>query len=133
MVKKFYLTFDGKEFIKEFSGEMEIIAPYSSLLQNKKTSFSVKCIEDTKVIFVDWSFIQSLFSKDIAWMEFGKKIAELHFVNREAREAEFLKNSAKERLTSFQKNYPQLIERLKKQDIASYLGITPVSLSRILD
>ena len=65
-------------------------------------------------------------------MEFGKKIAEMHFIKREQREADFLKFTAEERFTRFVNRYPNLAKQLKKKDIASYLGITPVSLSRLL-
>jgi len=133
LVKKFYTTFEGKEFIKDFASEFEILAPYSSLLLKKDPSFTVKCLEDTDISWIDWSEIKSLFSKNIRWMELGKKMAEIYFIRKEEREAELLKLSAKNRLEAFRKRKPDLIKRLKKQDIASYLGITPASLSRILD
>ena len=133
LVKKFYLTSDGKEFIKEFSCENEIIAPYSSLLQNHAASFSIKTLEDTVLLSIKWDKVKEMFTQNIQWMECGKNIAEIHFINREQRELEFLKYSALERYKAFQKRYPHLQSRLKRQDIASYLGVTPVSLSRMLN
>ncbi len=132
LVKKIYLTHEGKEFIKEFASEGEIIAPYSSLLQSKRTIFSIQAIEDTDLVTIDWQQVVPMFSTSIHWMELGKRIAEVHFINREVREFELLKMSAIERYKAFEKRYSHLQGRLKKQDIAAYLGITPVALSRII-
>lgn len=132
LVKKFYLTEDGKEFIKEFSTSGEVIAPYSSLLQQKPALFTVQALEKTQLFTTDWSVMKKLFHKNIRWMELGKRVAEMHFIKLEQREFEFLAYSAAQRYEAFQNRYPQLVQRLKKQDIAAYLGITPVSLSRLL-
>src|SRR4051794_10982593 len=52
LAKKFYLTSDGKEFIKEFSRERDIIAPLSSLLQRKPAHFSVEVLEPTVLLSI---------------------------------------------------------------------------------
>lgn len=131
LVKKFYLTEKGQEFIKEFSQSGELIAPYSSLIKNKPAMFTLRALEDCELLTVDWQIVQKLFSENKRWMEIGLKLAELQFVNREQREFEFLALSATQRYGALQLRYSNLENRLKKQDIAAYLGITPVSLSRI--
>lgn len=131
LVKKFYLTEDGKEFVKEFSTAGEIVAPYSALLQKKPALFSVRALEKTQLLTTDWEVLQNLFSKSIHWMQLGKRVAEMHFISREQREFEFMAYSAAQRYDAFRQKYAHLEHRIKKQDIAAYLGISPVSLSRI--
>ncbi len=133
LVKKYYLTHEGKEFIKEFSAENEIIAPHSSLIQGNPALFSAQTLEPTDILSLEWKVIENLYQKNMRWMNLGKRFAEIQFIRREQRELEFLKYSAKERLIAFKKQFSHLQSRLKKQDIASYLGVTPVSLSRILN
>jgi predicted nucleic acid-binding Zn ribbon protein len=58
-------------------------------------------------------------------------IAEDHYRQRERREQELLLNSATERWATFMRQQPDLAKRLPQKIIASYLGITPVALSRI--
>jgi CRP-like cAMP-binding protein len=59
------------------------------------------------------------------------KIAESLFIKKERREATLLLDDAKTRYLNFLEEYPGLETRLKQYHIASYLGITPVSLSRV--
>jgi CRP-like cAMP-binding protein len=131
LVKKYYLTEEGKEFIKEFTAEGQITTPYASLLMNIPATYSMEALEDTTLLTIDYPLIKELMSTRPKWMELGKAFADLHFLARETREMELLKFPALERYQIFKKRFPHLLNRLKKQDIASYLGITPVSLSRL--
>lgn len=131
LIKKSYLTHEGKEFIKEFVCEAQITTPYASLLQKGPATYTMTALEDTSLLTIEYETIEKLFSSNFAWMKLAKAFADMHFLNREIREMELLKNSAAERYEIFKKRYPNLLNRLKKQDIACYLGITPVSLSRL--
>jgi CRP-like cAMP-binding protein len=91
----------------------------------------MEALEDTELLMIDYSAIEALFASETKWMAIGKALADFHFLNREEREMELLKYSAPERYSLFRRKFPHLLERLRKQDIAAYLGITPVSLSRL--
>ena len=54
-------------------------------------------------------------------------------IKKEQREYEFLCLSAPERYSIFKEKQPDLIERITQNDLARYLGITPVALSRIIN
>lgn len=131
LVKKYYLTSEGKEFIKEFTWEGQITSPYASLLTNTPATYTMEALEDTTALLIDYSIIDELIRKNPKWTVLGKAFADMHFLARESREMELLKYMASERYEIFKKRFPNLLDRLKKQDIASYLGITPVSLSRL--
>jgi CRP-like cAMP-binding protein len=131
LVKKSYLTHEGKEYIKEFTWEGQITTPYASLLLGEPASYTMETLEPTELLTIPYARIEELIRTRPRWTAIGKALADLHFLNREARERELLKNSAPERYAIFKKRFPELLTRLRKQDIACYLGITPVSLSRI--
>jgi CRP-like cAMP-binding protein len=131
LVKKTYVTREGKEFIKEFTWEGQISTPYASLLQNLPASYSMQALEPTTIIKIEYTVIDQLMKTNNQWTKLGKAFADMHFLSRELREMELLKYDATERYMVFKKRFPHLLNRLKKQDIAAYLGITPVSLSRL--
>lgn len=131
LAKKFYLTEDGKEFIKEFTWEGQITTPYASLLRNVPATYTMEALEETEALTIDYAVVEELIRTNPKWTAIGKALADFHFLNREDREMELLKDSAPERYAIFRRRFPHLLGRLKKQDIAAYLGITPVSLSRL--
>ena len=59
------------------------------------------------------------------------KYAELLYLEKEKREIEFLKEDAESRYNNFINKHPTFENRISQYNIASYLGITPVTLSRI--
>lgn len=131
LVKKSYLTHEGQEYIKEFAWEGQITTPYASLLQGGPATYTMEALEPIELLTIDYALIEGLIRTQPRWTAIGLALANLHFLNREAREMELLRNSAPERYAIFKRRFPQLLGRLRKQDIACYLGITPVSLSRI--
>lgn len=62
---------------------------------------------------------------------FVKKMVDKLYLRKEKKELELLKSSAEERYLHFLTDYPGLVQRVPQYHIASYLGITPESLSRI--
>ena len=132
LLKKFYRTTDGKEFIKDFSPERRLVTAYSSLLQNKPARLNIQAIEPTKLLVIPFKKFKLLYEYHPCWQELGRKIAENLFIEREQREYELLLFPAKERYDIFLQQYPDLLTRVPQYEIASYLGISPISLSRLV-
>ena len=65
------------------------------------------------------------------WQNVLHRILIQTLLTKERREAEFLMLGAAERFEKFKEEHPALIQRLKQQEVAEYLGISPVHLSRI--
>jgi CRP-like cAMP-binding protein len=65
------------------------------------------------------------------WNTIARKYVETLFIEKEKRERRLLSEDAATRYLSFQKDYPGLEDKIPQYQIASYLGITPVALSRI--
>lgn len=74
---------------------------------------------------------ESLYKRHRCWETLGRKLAEGLYIKKEMKERLLLMNTAEERYLQFLKEFPGLEKRVPQYHIASYLGITPVSLSRI--
>jgi len=131
LLKAYYVTFEGRELIKSFIQEDEFIGSLISCRTKQPSTFTVKCIEDSTVMCVAFD---SLLEAKLNPKDISNLMIEALFnlsIKKEQREYEFLCLSAPERYSIFKEKQPNLIERITQNDLARYLGITPVALSRI--
>jgi CRP-like cAMP-binding protein len=131
LLRFFYQTVDGKEFNKSFIPENQFAAAYSAFLTGMPARFGIQALEDSHLLVCDLSPVIELFGHHRCWETLGRILAEQLYIKKETREAEFLLDSAETRYQNFQKTYPGMEDRLAQYHVASYLGITPVALSRI--
>lgn len=131
LLRFFYETADGKEFNKSFITESRFAGAYSAYLTQTPTRFSIQALEPTQLLVCDFKRLVELFDRHLCWERMGRLLAEQLYIKKETREAEFLLDNAETRYRNFQQTYPGLEDRLAQYHVASYLGITPVALSRI--
>ena len=131
LLKAYYITEEGKESIKSFVVPENIICSLTSAYSDEKCSFSLLCLEPTIIIEIPFSILYEYSLKD---HQVANKMIEilLEFaMKKEKREYEFLCLSAEERFLKLMEINPTLINTVTQNDIARYLGVTPVGLSRI--
>jgi CRP-like cAMP-binding protein len=126
-----YITRRGDEIIRNFCIEKMPIGSFATILTQQPCHVNITAFEDSLVAQIDYDQLLKLFKAHHAWERFGRRVAELHYISRENREYQLLAFSAEERYQSFLADYPGLSSRVTQSDIASYIGITPESLSRI--
>jgi len=131
LVRFVYCSEDGKEFNKSFAGEGEFVGCLLSTLTGHPCRFSIQAIEDTNALYFSNDDRKRLYSEFPQWERLGRILAEQLALKKEAREAEFLLDSAQTRYHRFVKQHPTWVNRIAQYHIASYLGITDVALSRI--
>lgn len=131
LLRFFYTTPDGREFNKSFSRENDFAGAYSAWLTGAPARFSIQALEPCYLLVARFDTIVALFDRYTCWQKFGRLLAEQLYIKKEQREAEFLLDDAETRYRAFQRQYAGLEERIAQYQIASYLGITPVALSRI--
>lgn len=131
ILRLFYTDFEGNEYNKSFCMEEDFVASYSALLQNKESRLSINALEKATMIVVNYNDYLKLVDQHLCWQILSRKLAEKLFIKKEQKESQFLLDSAEERYYNFLQEYPKLEGRIKQYHIASYLGITPVALSRI--
>ncbi|MCW8310484.1 Crp/Fnr family transcriptional regulator [Sphingobacterium thalpophilum] len=92
---------------------------------------NIDLLEESTVYQIDQEQLFELYESDIAIANWGRKMAELEFIKAEQRSMSKLFSTAQERYAELLKKYPQYIQRIKLGYIASYLGVSQVTLSRI--
>jgi CRP-like cAMP-binding protein len=127
-----YVTDNGDVIIKYFFPEQRLAASVSAMLRKAPGMFTITAIETTTVLEYDFTAFKALFSEHHDIAMFYINYMELHWIiEKEPLEISFRNDTAKTRYDDFLKKYPDLIKRLKKHHLASYLGITPTQMSRI--
>jgi CRP-like cAMP-binding protein len=131
LLRLYYINDNGDEYTKSFCVENDIVSAYSALLLNEPSRLFIQALEPSSLLVADFQSYQRISTQHPCWQIVNCKIAEALFIKKEKREASLLLDDAQTRYLAFLAEYPQLEGRVKQHHIASYLGITPVSLSRI--
>lgn len=126
-----YINNKGIEFTKNFICEGNFIVSYSAMIQGTPSLMYVEALEDCEICEIDYQNWDQLRSRNRMWDKFLIGLLEKAFVIKETRERELLLLDAVERYLIFKNEFPNLEKRVKQHHIASYLGISPISLSRI--
>ncbi|MCV0429233.1 MAG: Crp/Fnr family transcriptional regulator [Roseibium sp.] len=131
LVRYYYLTPHGREFNKNFVSSGGVVTCLSSFLAEKPSPFFTEALEDTVLVSVPMETVRRLKADDILWERVFNGFITRLALRKEQREASFLLEDAAGRYEAFLREYSQVALRLPQYHIASYLGITPVALSRI--
>lgn len=122
---------DGKDITVQFFFEEQPVASIDSFLNGQPSLFTIESIETSVIISVSRENFEKL---KMFYPEFKDGFYDYLF-RRFSNYAQLfisrIKDSPKERYDDLVKNNPEILKRVPQHYIASYLGITPVSLSRI--
>jgi len=130
LARYYYLTEDGKEWNRAFLSKNMISTTFSKDL-GWIAPYGIQAIEDTDILIADFEDFQLLFEEHPMIERFQRKLTESILIKKINRERSFLQSSAKQRYTEFVKQYPEIFKSIAQYHLASYLGITEASLSRI--
>jgi CRP-like cAMP-binding protein len=125
--------FESKDrtFIMRFFAEGEMFTVLDSYLSQKPSTYEVVALEDTVITRISRTEMDKLRTRFHHMETFFGKLVAIASVNMMARIGEILEEHALARYENFLKENPVLLQRVSLRDLASYLGITQVSLSRI--
>lgn len=132
LFRLYYILPDGREYNKSFALAPGFITSYGALMTNTPSAFSIQALEPSTVLAVPYSLLQRLASQSHAWERLVRMLVEQLYLKKEERERQLLYLDAAGRYQMFLEQYPGLGERIHQYHIASYLGISPVSLSRLI-
>lgn len=131
LVRFYYLTAEGKAFNKNFLKEGSVATSLGSFLEARPSPFFAETLEDTTCTTLPTALVHDLRARDLVWERLIAGFITRLALQKERREASFLLNSAVERYEAFLAEFADIAGRVPQYHIASYLGITPVALSRI--
>jgi CRP-like cAMP-binding protein len=131
LLYNYYTDDSGEDFVKFFIPENNMVACYSSLIQEIPASFSSQALEPSTLITIPFKEVRKFYEGHSIWERIGRLSVEKLYIDMERREQYFLMADAKSRYEAFLREKPELVQRVPQYIIASYIGISPVSLSRI--
>jgi len=130
LMRLYYLK-EGREVTDFFSAEGEWITSAYSFMRGEPDQFYLQALEDCQLFSLTIQDLGWLFTHFPAMERFGRIVITQQFIQQSERLNSLQFSTAAERYTHFCQTYPALLPRLPLGMIASYLGITQETLSRI--
>lgn len=131
ILRMFYIDLEGRDFNKAFFGDGQCLWPVAPMDRNSGVLFNVAVIPKTALLECEFEPLFDFLERQGKWEEFALPFAERLVETKFQREHDFLLLSAAERYENLLKAYPAFIDRIPDYHLASFLGITNVSLSRL--
>ncbi|MEO5502000.1 MAG: Crp/Fnr family transcriptional regulator [Ginsengibacter sp.] len=128
---KIFFYKEEKEFIMRFFPENSMFTVLDSFFTQTPSTYSISVLELTKVTYISKTDMDELCKKYHCIETFFRKLVSFASINMMKRISEMLEENGTERYNHFVNENSQLLQRISLGDLANYLGITQVSLSRI--
>jgi CRP-like cAMP-binding protein len=130
-LRSFTADAKGEEHVIQFAVEDWWISDLTSYLSGVPSTYTIEALEDSEVLLLSRESRDRLLSDMTKFERFFRLLQEANYIASHKRIAESLSEPANVRYLEFLRAYPNLAHRVSQHHIASYLGITPQSLSRI--
>jgi CRP-like cAMP-binding protein len=130
-VARIFYYKEGIDITESFSFENNIVVRFESLFAGQPSKKGIQALEDSEFIAINAVQLSKLYDRFPEIERLFRKITEEELVENINRVESIQFNTAEERYNSLIKQAPDILKRVPLKYIASYLGITPVSLSRI--
>lgn len=122
---------DGTDITFQFFFEGDFVASFDSLYRSTPSLFCLESIEPTDLIAIERDDFYDLINRNLSLRRLYEEKLVDRFYAYQRLFLSRIKNTPRQRYEELLKEYPYIIRRVPQHYIASYLGITPVSLSRI--
>jgi CRP-like cAMP-binding protein len=130
-IGRVYYYKDGIDVTEYFAFENNLIARVESLFTGKPSRKAIQILEDAEILAISASGLSRLYDAFPEMERLARKITEAAYVENVNRLESLQFHSAEERYKALLAEAPDILKRVPLKYIASYLGITQVSLSRI--
>lgn len=127
----YYCDTDGKDYTAWFAGEGSFLPSYASVSLGIASRYTIEALEDSVLAEFPFAFLRDLEETSPAARSITRHYLLQTLVSYEKREAALVLDDAETRYREFMTDFAPLEKRLKLHHIASYLGMSPVTLSRI--
>lgn len=121
----------GKEYNKNFFMPFSFVGAFTGLIKRQPSTLIYEALTDCKVYEVDFETFMVLCKEDINISNLYNRVLEHVFIKYEERQLELISMDATQRYLKLIKKIPEIEHLISQYQIASYLSITPVQLSRI--
>jgi CRP-like cAMP-binding protein len=130
-LRTYYIKDKAEETTSCFCTENSLTTSYKSFILQQPSALSIQALEDTELLVIDYEHLQELYSKSIVWQNIGRAVAEREYIVMEQYASILNNETAKEKYLRLLKEQPNVLQKASIEDIASYLGVTRRTLTRI--
>lgn len=130
-VMRVYYNKEGNEYNKTFFVPGMFPTPITALLSESPSALSFQALVACQLVRFSYAKFRALFDRHRCLEQLLLRILEREWINKERHDINMVTNDATTNYLLFQKTYPGLENLIPQYHIASYLGITPIQLSRI--
>jgi CRP-like cAMP-binding protein len=131
LLRIFFVTASGEEKTFFFRWEGHIAAIPECIFDNQPTRQTWQALEDCELMEIDFDIVEKLSENNISFIKTRMGLAEKMFLEALKRVESFVLDKPEERYQKLIIQNPEIIKRVADKHIASFIGVTPVSLSRI--
>jgi CRP-like cAMP-binding protein len=133
VIRSFVTDKEGKDYTKAFfyAATNDFVASFSSFKFQKPSNHFLEAVVDCEVLAWHYNYIHDKLTSDFRFYRFFRYCTDTLFIRWEDREIRMLRTTPEERYLLFKTENPDLINTIPLYHIATYLGITAETLSRI--
>ena len=131
LLKTYLLDANSKEHIMQFAMENWWVTDYQAFFGKKKATLNICCLENTEILAITYTDKEKLCAKLPQFNTFHRQKCNMGYAAQQKRILSLLSDDTRTRYEQFAALYPSLLQRLPKRLIASYLGVSRETLSRL--
>jgi len=130
-----YISENGQEWISRFyyTPDNSIVSSHETFISGKKSPEWIRAYEDSELVYIERSEYEELLDKSPAFERMARVMAEESYVQALKRVHSLQSLSASQRVKNFMKEHHEIVSRVQRQHVASYLGIHRNIFTRILN
>ncbi|UZR96998.1 Crp/Fnr family transcriptional regulator [Chondrinema litorale] len=129
--KSFLYTPEGEDVTISFFMSGSIISPSTTRNKEGKSILNIRALTDAELATIDAGAFENLMVEDLEIRHFGNTVLRNELMAKVQKEISMASMKGKDRLQLLRTNFPNIENLVPHTDIATYLGITPISLSRL--
>ena len=129
--RSFLISPEGEEITLSFFTSNSILSPFSTRTKEEVSLLNFQALTDVRLSSINAFDFEELMIRNLEIRRFGNAVLRNELTRKVEKEISLASLSAKERLLKFREQYPLLENLIPHTHIASYLGITNISLSRL--
>lgn len=127
---RLFYEIDGWEVSKEFVFENSLLGSFVGFFTQRPSNVNVATLEETHLLEVSYEDVMHLCRTYPTWQRFATLLMQDQLTRLERREASLLKDAPEDRYRRLLAEHPKVLNRIPAEFVATYLGITPETLSR---